>query len=583
MDAESGLTRFGNYLLVDRIAAGGMAEVFNARVVGIRGFSKTVALKRIHAHLLERKRFLRMFTDEAKIASQLNHPNIVNILELDEAEGIPFIAMEYVFGRDLKRVFERLSEECEPFPWPMAVRIALDLAQGLHHAHEYQSAEGHAQNIVHRDVCPRNVLLAADGAVKLTDFGVARARDREEETEHGFIRGRILYMSPETASGEAVDRRSDVFSLGVVFSELLTMTPFRSGKSDVAILNAIRDGSAHLHRFDALPDELRAVLNRALARRPEDRYPTAEAFRTDLANLATGPIAPMTRVELGRFVSLLFAEEFAAERRRQLEIDTMLKTWPRTGAAPTRTEATPSRKDSKAQAKTRGDLSATSLARVLASLHRNARTGRLDLSRAPVNKSIYYVGGEPVFVLSNVTSEMFGEYLVNRSILSREDLERALERSEAQGLRLIDVLLRTRTIPPSELYRSLAEQVRDRILDLFSWSEGVFAYFPDEQPPEAGMPLNLQTLKIIHEGVMDQLPMTAVRRAVGPGSGIVRRTYHPIPKGLPLSGREQRLLGRIQAKALSVAELAKDEGGRERAHRLIYLLLELDLITIEDS
>ncbi|MCJ7753460.1 MAG: serine/threonine protein kinase, partial [Thermoanaerobaculales bacterium] len=173
------MERFGRYILVDKISSGGMADVYRAKVVGIRGFTKTVAIKRIHPHLMERKRFLRMFTDEAKIASRLVHPNVVQIYDLGEADGLPYIAMEYVPGRDLFRVLQRLINLERRCPWRLATKIVTDVCAGLQFAHEFRSPDGQPQEIVHRDISPRNILISYNGEIKLTDFGVARARDRE--------------------------------------------------------------------------------------------------------------------------------------------------------------------------------------------------------------------------------------------------------------------------------------------------------------------------------------------------------------------------------------------------------------------
>ncbi len=579
------LRSFGDYVLVDKIAGGGTANVFSARAVGIRGFSKSVAIKRIHSHLAENKHFAAMFTDEAKIASKLSHPNIVQILELGEVDGRPFIAMEFVAGRDLFHVFKRFTNEGEPCPWPMAVRIALDVAQALHHAHEFESPDGRAQSIIHRDVSPRNILLSYSGEVKLADFGIARALDREEHTEQGLIKGKVRYMSPEVVAGEDIDRRSDIFSLGIVFAELLTMTPFRTGPNDLSILLSIREGKDDHRDFDAIPSELAHVLKKALNRNPDGRYPTAEAFRSDLANLATGPIAPMTSLEMGKIIGGLFSKEHTAERRRHVQVDLALEKWlrnhkPREVPAPEK----PTPIKASAPPSHSGSLVETSLTKLLGDLHRNRWTGRLDLHRAPLEKSIFFTGGNPVFVTSNVEKEAFGEYLCGAGLLTSEDLARIRRQSKRSDLQLTDLLLRSKAVAPSELYRALGDQVRDRILDLFTWSDGTFAFFDDERPPEAGMPLNLNCLDLVHDGVMEQMPLALIRRAVqGQENALVRRSIFTIPQTLNLSGRDQRLIRRIEAQANSLNDLLRTESSEERVLRLIYLLKEFGLVELQES
>jgi len=583
MAPEQGIERFGDYVLIDRIATGGMAAVYSARALGIRGFSKAIAIKRIHPHLVERERFIRMFSDEAKIASKLIHPNIVQIYELGEADGQPYIAMELVPGCDLYQLVQRLSELGEVCPWPMAVRVAIELAKGLHHAHEFQSAGGHDQGIVHRDVSPRNILLSFSGQIKLTDFGVARARDREEHTEHGVIKGKVRYMSPEVALGKTLDRRSDLFSLGIVFAELLTMTPYRTGSSDIAILNSIRGGGISGDRFLALPQELQEVLQKALASDPDDRYATAADFNRDLAEHAAGPIAPMSAVEVGRFVRGLFSSELAEHRRREAQIDELLaKGINRLPPVPSSSIGR-ARLEGNGRPTRHGDLISTSLARLLGELGQQRMNGRLDLRRDPVEKSIYLSRGEPVFVESNVKRELFGEFLVTHGLLTRKNLEKAIGLSASQGLRLIDVLLRTKAIPPSELYQALASQVRERILNLFTWNEGAFEFYPDAAPPKDGMPLNLETFRIIHEGVTELLPLASVRRALGSRSTQITRNKKAVPRGLTLTGKEQRVLREIEAEPTTVAELCSHHTGEESVLRLVYLLSELDLVSVKPT
>jgi len=319
------MEQFGKYILVDKISSGGMADVFRAKVLGIRGFTKTVAIKRIHSHLLERTQFLRMFTDEAKIASRLVHPNIVQIYDLGEAEESPYIAMEYVAGRDLFRVLQRLGSLERRCPWGLATRVVDDVCTGLHFAHEFRSPDGQPQEIVHRDISPRNIIITYNGEVKLTDFGVARARDREERTEHGVIKGKVRYLSPEAAYAKEVDRRSDLFSLGIVFAEMLIMAPLRTGDNEMAMLLDIRKGEFDRKRFEAVPQPLQAVLDRALEGNPDDRYQTGMEFATDLAVNRDENSSPMSQADLSTFMHSLFAEDIEREKDRDEEVERELK------------------------------------------------------------------------------------------------------------------------------------------------------------------------------------------------------------------------------------------------------------------
>jgi serine/threonine protein kinase len=567
------LTPFGSYLLVDRITSGGMADVFRARVLGIRGFSRTVAIKRIHPHLLERKRFMRMFIDEAKIAARLHHPNIVQIIELGEIGRNPFIVMEYVPGRDLFQLLRRLADLGEACPWPTAVRVAHDLALALHHAHEFVTPDDRPQEIVHRDVSPRNVLLGYDGTVKLTDFGVARARDREEQTEHGVIKGKVRYMSPETAMGRPVDRRADVFSLGVVFAEMLTMSRLRSGANDMAILLAIRDGAMDTRRFDGLPPELRSVLEKALARDPDHRFQTAEAFRQALLTAAVGPLSPMDSDDLGPMVRGLFAREYEAERARDAEVETAIAAGAGRTVSPSSLTTDP--EDDARPPDLTSDLATKSLPRLLFDLAGGRCTGRLTLSRKPVVKTVFLKDGNPVFVASNVEKELFGEYLVARGSIERPQLQQALDLAATEGIRLMEAITRLQMVPPHQLYALLADQVRDRLLELFSWPDGTVVFHDGLQPTDVGLPLNIETVALVHEGVRDHVPLGVIRRRLQPDlKRPLRRTPAPIPPGIVLSGREQKLMRRLDDGPVSVADLGRFDGAEEPALRLAYLLIE---------
>jgi len=272
-------------VVVRRIGGGGMAELYLARLDGPNRFVKPAALKLMHAHLLDTPEFVGMFMREARIAASLQHPQIVQVLDVGEADGEYFLALEYVHGLDLRRVLS--DRRGVPLPLGAALRIVIDIATGLHHAHSLCDATGRPLGIVHRDVSPSNILLAYDGAVKLTDFGIARMTEQTHVTATGSIKGKAGYMSPEQCLQETVDARSDVFALGVVLYELTTGRPAFPGDM-IAAMNRAIDG-----RFtppgqivrDYSP-ALAMIVRRALAPRVEDRYPSAAAFRAALENFA---------------------------------------------------------------------------------------------------------------------------------------------------------------------------------------------------------------------------------------------------------------------------------------------------------
>ena len=603
------MRRFGKYVLVGRISSGGMADVYRARVVGIRGFSKAVAIKRIFPHLLERQRFLRMFTDEAKIASRLLHPNIVQIYELGEDRGVPYIAMEYVPGRDLFLVVQRLARARESFPVGFARRVVAEVCSGLDHAHRFGVAEGTPQEIVHRDVSPRNILIGWTGEVKLTDFGVARARDREEHTEHGLIKGKIRYLSPEAAAGRELDRRSDIFSLGVVLAEMVLMAPLHAEPNDLAVLMAIRDGKLDLDRLKAFPGGLRPVLDHALATDPEQRFLSAAAFREAVLDPRLDCEAPYTAEQTESFMRQRFAEEIERELARDREVDTILAAEPApaeptagsqvsaaVGPAPpavappvVRTlppprfsfPATPAEEVCPAW---EGNLAVDSLAGVLHGLAVERSTGRLDLTREPLVKSVFLELGDPVFIVSNSSAELFGEHLVARGLLSAKEHSATMDFAASKGLRFSEALLSLHILAPHQLYRYLGEQVRDRILELFTWTAGRYGFFPGLEPPELGIPLDLKAHELIHEGVSERLPLSAIRRTL---EGHLRQSLtvsvNGRPESLRLSGREQRMLRAIESEAGTIADVIRRERDEEQVLRLTYLLHETGCLSFREA
>ena len=212
----------GGYEIVAPLRAGGMASLYLARRIGPAGFSRPVAIKVVHAHLASDRAFVEMFLDEARLSARIIHPNVVHVEELGEAGGSFFLAMEYVHGTSLSVFLGRLVESRRMLAPEAACAIAMKVADGLHAAHEAKDEQGEPLQVIHRDVSPQNVLIGLDGHVKLIDFGVAKARGRMQQTEAGSLKGKLRYMAPEQAWGRAIDRRIDVYALGVVLWETLT-------------------------------------------------------------------------------------------------------------------------------------------------------------------------------------------------------------------------------------------------------------------------------------------------------------------------------------------------------------------------
>ena len=327
---EPGFPRgFGKFELLERVGTGGMAEVFRALLRGAEGFEKEVCIKRILPMFTEDDDFVRMFKDEATLASKLQHANIVQILDFDTAEGQYYIAMEFVEGRDLKRVLSAIKGSGRTMPLGIGAFIGAEILKGLHYAHTRWHS-GQALGIIHRDISPHNVLVSMFGEVKITDFGIAKAASRVSATRSGVVKGKILYMSPEQAAGGTIDHRADLFAAGVVLYEVLTgQRPF-AADTDAESLAKIARGSFTPPRDvrPDLPEKLDAVVCKLMAREPSQRYGSgAEALR-DLG--AEAP--PDGAMQLGELMSALIEGPVAVSRRVATQVLPSDKPLPKAAA-----------------------------------------------------------------------------------------------------------------------------------------------------------------------------------------------------------------------------------------------------------
>jgi serine/threonine protein kinase len=297
------------YEILARLAAGGMAELYLARATAPDGSASHVVLKRILPSRSGDPQFVTMFLDEARLAAQLHHPNIAQVFDIGRLGSSYFFTMEYVHGENARAVLQREYGLRRKVPIGHAITIAAGAATGLHHAHDATSADRRPLGIVHRDVSPANIMVSFDGAVKLVDFGVAKAAVRFHETRAGTIKGKIAYLSPEQCTGnKPVDRRSDVFSLGIVLYELLTVQRLFRRDSDFATMAAIVTEDVpppSVLRSD-IPPELDAVVMTALSKQPEDRYPSAGAMVDALERAASASGVALSVAGLGRYLRELF-------------------------------------------------------------------------------------------------------------------------------------------------------------------------------------------------------------------------------------------------------------------------------------
>ena len=275
------MQRVGKYQLLRKLATGGMAEVFLARAEGPMGFQKRLVVKRILPHFVEDPSFVGMFLGEAKLAAELDHPNLVQIFDFGEAEGQYYLAMEFIDGPNLRVLNVTARARGRPLSYPMAARVIGYAAEGLHAAHELRDDRGQLVHLVHRDISPDNILISRNGTVKVVDFGIAKVASEPSRTKSGVIKGKLAYMPPEQLAREPLDRRADIFALGVVLYELIAGAMPFDATSEVSIIQAIMNEEP-LERVRTkapdVPAELDEIIAKCLAKNQAERYPTCKAL-----------------------------------------------------------------------------------------------------------------------------------------------------------------------------------------------------------------------------------------------------------------------------------------------------------------
>jgi len=312
---------FGKYLLLERINVGGMAEVFKAKAFGVEGFERILAIKRILPNMADDDEFINMFVDEARIAVQLSHANIVQIYELGKFEGQYYIAMEYVSGKDLRQVLDYYRKKKELLPLPTAAFLASKICDGLDYAHRKADPTGRPLNVIHRDVSPQNILVSWEGAVKITDFGIAKAEDRASKTQAGVLKGKFGYMSPEQVRGLEIDHRSDIFALGILMYEMTTGKRLFLGESDFSTLEKVRNAEVPppTEHNPAIPPELERVLLKTLSKERDERYQWASELHDDLQQFLIEDNTIYNAKRLAGLLQIEYADAIEKEMQKMEE------------------------------------------------------------------------------------------------------------------------------------------------------------------------------------------------------------------------------------------------------------------------
>ncbi len=316
-----GLKPFGRYFLMDLLAQGGMAEIYRARMASAEGASRLIVIKKIQAGYGQNPEFLQMFKSEIQVTMGFNHPNIVQLYDFGEEDHQPYIAMEWVDGKNLRQFMTRFAEAKQTFPVELAAYIAEQSAAGLHYAHSYRDKiSGSPLNIVHRDISPQNVLISFEGNVKVIDFGIAKATTNSEATRAGIIKGKPSYLSPEQITGEALDGRSDIFALGAVLWELLVGKKLFAGENDLATLKMIESSQTHVQHPSllnpAVPVELDQIVMRALTKQRDQRYQTADEMQRALHRFIYAHFSDFNPSDLAACAKNLFKNEILEDRKK---------------------------------------------------------------------------------------------------------------------------------------------------------------------------------------------------------------------------------------------------------------------------
>jgi serine/threonine protein kinase len=323
LDPNDAKRRLDRYELIGELASGGMATVFLGRLGGVGGFQRFVAIKRLHPHLASEEEFIEMFLDEARLAAGIHHPHVVPILEVGESDSGYYLVMEYIEGDTLARLMARALARAQPIPRPVLIRIVLDALAGLHAAHELLDAQGNPVKLVHRDVSPQNVLVGVDGCSRITDFGVAHAASRLQNTRADRLKGKLAYMSPEQARAGEVDQRADVFAMGIILWEVLAAKRLFKGENEAVTLHRVT--SEPIPRLSSMVPGLHPALDqvsaKALERDPANRYFTAADMAEALeraaraaANASATDLGVASPREVAAYVQGALGDDIAAQR-----------------------------------------------------------------------------------------------------------------------------------------------------------------------------------------------------------------------------------------------------------------------------
>jgi serine/threonine-protein kinase len=584
---------FGKYQLVRRLAVSSMSEVFLA--LRSSGPRTPVVVKRLLEDVASVDTFVSLFHNEADLAASMKHPNVVELLEFGEHDGRLYLVMEYVEGLDLWRLTRRLQRAGSRVPAASALAIVVEVLKALSYLHALEGEDGEPLNIVHHDVSPSNILVGRTGKVKLGDFGIAYSEQRELQDLGRKFKGKVQYLSPEQVRGAEVDQRSDLYSAAVVLVELLLgRRPFE-GPTDLSIIINIKDRISPVldEGLASLPRDMAAVLDRAMAVDPDERFQDADSFRDALLALMEPRDVEQAKTELpallesvtrrsdgvrglsqsprvGFDMARAIAESSAATQDEEGE-DRPLSSREDAEASHDRTPATPVKDVSRYTVQKmggevmgamplseliesivcgriqeedlvsvngtdfrpvnnvdelskhlpavtptermhalglpdrRGLLVDTPVVDVFLEVYRSSESGLLIFECSDIRKDVFIEGGTPRYISSNVASELLGEYLVRRGIISRMELDMALAVLDKFDGHLGDTLLGLDILDSITLLRAITSQIKERLFDIYGWETGEFHFYRKASPVPRGFRLSVPALELIKDGVLSSL------------------------------------------------------------------------------
>ncbi|MDY6864208.1 MAG: protein kinase, partial [Thermodesulfobacteriota bacterium] len=306
---------FGRYYLIDKIAAGGMAEIYLAKTVSIDGFEKPLAIKMIHPKFAKDKIFVKKFTNEAKTIVKLSHGNIVPVFDMGIEAGKYYIAMEYIKGKNIKEVLRRCAEKGEELTLEFVIFIIIEVCKGLAYAHRKVDDDGTPLNIIHKDISPQNILISYEGDVKLVDFGIAQVADKGEEEIDESIEGKIRYMSPEQITGKPLDARSDNYSVGLLLYEMIAIDKFFNQNNVSELVRAVKeaDNEEKVYNNQFLPDQIKPIIVKAINKNIDERYQQIEGLQLALTHYLYSIPSLITSYDISNFMNFLFEKEIHEE------------------------------------------------------------------------------------------------------------------------------------------------------------------------------------------------------------------------------------------------------------------------------